>query len=110
HRTAFGRVVRAAVQNPDMVGALGISLEPYMAAIAMLGVGLAGVAGVLLAPITGVHPAMGAEILTGAFGVGVLGGLGCFWGVVVAAVIVGGGRVLVVHRFPPAAEPAIDAL
>ena len=51
-RTAFGRVVRAGVQNPDMVGALGISLEPYMIAVASLGVGLAGLAGVMLAPIT----------------------------------------------------------
>jgi branched-chain amino acid transport system permease protein len=110
HRTAFGRVVRAGVQNPDMVGALGISLEPYMAAIAMLGVGLAGIAGVLLAPITGVHPAMGAEILTGAFVVVVIGGLGSFWGVVLAALIVGVVRGLVVHVFPPAAEPAIYAL
>jgi branched-chain amino acid transport system permease protein len=43
-RTPFGRVVRAGVQNPDMVGALGISLQPYMTAIAALGVGLAGLA------------------------------------------------------------------
>src|SRR6516225_1685180 len=57
YRTPFGRVV----------GALGISLAPYMTAIAALGVGLAGLAGVLLAPIAGVHPAMGAEILTAAF-------------------------------------------
>ena len=50
-RTPFGRVVRAGVQNPDMVGALGISLQPYMMAVAALGIGLAGLAGVLLAPI-----------------------------------------------------------
>ena len=54
YRTAFGRVVRAGVQNPDVVGALGISLAPYMTAIAALGVGLAGLAGALLAPISGV--------------------------------------------------------
>ncbi len=88
-RTPFGRVVRAGVQNPDMVAALGISLEPYMAAVAFLGVGLAALAGVLLAPISGVHPAMGAEILTAAFVVVVIGGLGSFWGVVLAALIVG---------------------
>ena len=88
-RTAFGRVVRAGVQNPDMVGALGISLEPYMAAIAFLGIGLAGLAGVMLAPIFTVHPAMGAEIITSAFVVVVIGGLGSFWGVVVAALMVG---------------------
>lgn len=88
-RTAFGRVVRAGVQNPDMVGALGISLEPYMAAVAALGIGLAGLAGVLLAPIYAVHPAMGQEIITPAFVVVVIGGLGSFWGVVVAALMVG---------------------
>ncbi len=89
HKTAFGRVVRAGVQNPDMVGALGISLEPYMAGIAALGIGLAGLAGVLLAPIYAVHPAMGQEIITPAFVVVVIGGLGSFWGVVVAALLVG---------------------
>jgi branched-chain amino acid transport system permease protein len=88
-RTAFGRVVRAGVQNPDMVGALGISLRPYMTIVAALGIGLAGLAGVLLAPIYSVHPAMGAEIITPAFVVVVIGGLGSFWGVVVAALLVG---------------------
>ncbi len=88
-KTAFGRVVRAGVQNPDMVGALGISLEPYMAAVAFLGVGLAGLAGVMLAPIFSIHPAMGQEIITSAFVVVVIGGLGSFWGVVAAAIIVG---------------------
>jgi len=89
NRTAFGRVVRAGVQNPDMVGALGISLEPYMATVAALGIGLAGLAGVLLAPIYSIHPAMGQEIITPAFVVVVIGGLGSFWGVVVAALLVG---------------------
>ncbi|MCC7045801.1 MAG: branched-chain amino acid ABC transporter permease [Alphaproteobacteria bacterium] len=89
HRTAFGRVVRAGVQNPDMVGALGIALEPYMAAVAALGIGLAGLAGVLLAPIYSIHPAMGQEIITPAFVVVVIGGLGSFWGVVAAALLIG---------------------
>jgi branched-chain amino acid transport system permease protein len=89
NRTAFGRVVRAGVQDPDMVGALGISLEPYMATIAALGIGLAGFAGVLLAPIYSIHPAMGQEIITPAFVVVVIGGLGSFRGVVVAALLVG---------------------
>ncbi len=88
-RTAFGRVVRAGVQDPDMVGALGISLKPYMMAVAAIGIGLAGLAGVLLAPIYTVHPAMGQEIITPAFVVCVIGGLGSFWGVVVAALLVG---------------------
>jgi branched-chain amino acid transport system permease protein len=89
NRTAFGRVVKAGVQNPDMVGALGISLKPYMMTVAAIGIGLAGLAGVLLAPIYSIHPAMGQEIITPAFVVVVIGGLGSFWGVVAAALLVG---------------------
>ena len=43
----------------------------------------------LLAPIYSIHPAMGQEIITPAFVVVVIGGLGSFWGVVVAALLVG---------------------
>jgi branched-chain amino acid transport system permease protein len=96
NKTAFGRVVRAGVQNPDMVAALGISLQPYMSAVAALGIGLAGLAGVLLAPIYSVHPAMGQEIITPAFVVVVIGGLGSFRGVVVAALLVGLVKGLIV--------------
>ena len=110
-KTPFGRVVRAGVQNPDMVGALGISLQPYMAAVAFLGVGLAGLAGVMLAPIFSIHPAMGAEIITSAFVVVVIGGLGSFWGVVVAALVVGVAKGLVTAAgFPEYSEAAIYLL
>ncbi|MGX7705616.1 branched-chain amino acid ABC transporter permease [Methylobacterium sp. Gmos1] len=109
-RTTFGRVVRAGVQNPDMVAALGISLKPYMATVVGVSVGLAALAGVMLAPISGVHPAMGAEVLTGAFVVVVIGGLGSFWGVVLAALIVGVVRGLMVLVYPGFAEAAIYAL
>ena len=110
YRTAFGRVVRAGVQNPDMVGALGISLAPYMTAIAALGVGLAGLAGVLLAPISGVHPAMGAEILTAAFVVVVIGGLGSFWGVIAAALLVGVVRGVTIYFNPSWGEASMYLL
>ena len=96
NRTAFGRVVRAGVQNPDMVGALGISLNPYMMSVAAIGIGLAGLAGVLLAPIYSIHPAMGQDIITPAFVVVVIGGLGSFWGVVAAALLVGLVKGLVI--------------
>jgi branched-chain amino acid transport system permease protein len=109
-RTPFGRVVRAGVQNPDMVAALGISLQPYMSAVVAISVALAALAGVLLAPITGVHPAMGAEILTAAFVVVVIGGLGSFWGVVFAALIVGVVRGLTVYFYPAAAEASMYLL
>ena len=110
-KTPFGRVVRAGVQNPDMVGALGISLAPYMAAVAFLGIGLAGLAGVMLAPIFTIHPAMGAEIITSAFVVVVIGGLGSFWGAVAAAIIVGMTKGAVTAAgFPQYSEAAIYLL
>jgi len=109
-KTAFGRVVRAGIQRPDMVAALGIRLGPYLTAIAMLGVGMAALAGALLAPITIVHPAMGAEIITAAFVVVVIGGLGSFWGVVLAAVLVGVVRGVTIHFVPAAGEASIYAL
>ena len=107
YRTAFGRVVRAGVQNPDVVGALGIPLAPYMTAIAALGIGLAGLAGVLLAPLAGVHPAMGAEILTAAFVVVVIGGLGSFWGVILAALLVGVVRGITIYFNPSYGEASM---
>jgi branched-chain amino acid transport system permease protein len=109
-RTPFGRVVRAGVQNPDMVAALGISLSPYMASVVALAVALAALAGVLLAPISGVHPAMGSEIMTAAFVVVVIGGLGSFWGVVYAALLVGVVRGLTVYFIPPASEASMYLL
>ena len=110
NKTAFGRVVRAGVQKPDMVAVLGIRLQPYMTAIVALGVGLAALAGVLLAPISGVQPAMGAEIMTAAFVVVVIGGLGSFWGVVIAALLVGVVRGITIHFYPPAGEASMYLL
>jgi len=110
NKTSFGRVVRAGVQNPDMVAVLGISLAPVMTIVVAIGIGLAGLAGVLLAPIAGVHPAMGTEIITAAFVVVVIGGLGSFWGVVLAALLVGVVRGLAVYFIPPAAEASMYLL
>src|SRR3546814_6100436 len=93
-----------------MVRAMGISLNPVMTAVCGLGIGLAGLSGVLLAPITGVQPAMGQEILTAAFVVVVIGGLGSFWGVVVAAMLVDVIRGLTSYFYPPASEPSLYLL
>jgi branched-chain amino acid transport system permease protein len=109
-KTNFGRVVRAGIQRPDMVAALGIRLQPYMTTIVMLGVGMAALAGALFAPITIVHPAMGAEIITVAFVVVVIGGLGSFWGVVLAAILVGVVRGVTIHFVPAAGEASIYLL
>jgi len=110
HRTSFGRVVRAGVQRPDMVAVLGIRLQPYMTAIVMLGVGMAALGGVLFGPISVVHPAMGTEIMTVAFVVVVIGGLGSFWGVILAALLVGLVRGVTIHFVPAAGEASMYIL
>ena len=110
NKTSFGRVVRAGIQRPDMVAALGIRLAPYMAAIVMLGVGMAALGGALFAPIALVHPAMGAEIIIVAFVVVVIGGLGSFWGVVLAALLVGVVRGVTIHFVPAAGEASMYVL
>lgn len=110
NKTAFGRVVRAGTQRPDMVAVLGIRLNHYMTGAVVLGVSLAALAGVLLAPLAGVHPAMGAEIMTAAFVVVVIGGMGSFWGVVLAAVLVGVVRGITTFFYPPASEASMYML
>jgi hypothetical protein len=62
NKTAFGMIVRAGTRDPEMVRALGISLKPALAAVFALGVGLAGLAGVMSGPLAGVQPAMGTEM------------------------------------------------
>ncbi len=110
HKTAFGRVVRAGVQRPDMVAVLGIRLQPYMTAIVFLGVATAALGGALFGPITTVHPAMGTEIMTVAFVVVVIGGLGSFWGVVLAALLVGVVRGVTIYFVPAAGEASMYVL
>ena len=110
HRTSFGRVVRAGIQRPDMVAALGIRLQPYVTTIVVLGVATAALGGVLFGPIALVHPAMGTEIMTVAFVVVVIGGLGSFWGVVLAAMLVGVVRGITIHFQPAAGEASMYVL
>jgi len=110
NRTPFGMIVRAGTRDPEMVRALGISLRPALAAVFALGVGLAGLAGVMSGPLAGVQPAMGTEILTPTFVVVVIGGLGSFWGVVVGGLLVGVVRGVTVLFYPPAAEASMYIL
>jgi len=110
NRTAFGMIVRAGTRDPEMVRALGINLRPTLTAVFALGVALAGLAGVLSAPLAGVQPAMGTEILTATFVVVVIGGLGSFWGVVIAGLLVGAVRGVTVYFYPPAAEASMYLL
>lgn len=110
NKTPFGRVIRAGVQKPDMVAVLGIRLQPYLTAIVMLGVATAALAGVLFAPIAVVEPAMGTDIMTVAFVVVIIGGLGSFWGVVLAAILVGVVRGVTIYFDSAAGEASMYVL
>lgn len=110
NKTSFGLIVRAGTRDPDMVRALGINLQPVLTMIFALGVALAALAGVMSAPLAGVQPAMGSQIVTAAFVVVVIGGLGSFWGVVYAGLLVGVVRGLTVLLWPPAAEASMYVL
>jgi branched-chain amino acid transport system permease protein len=109
-RTSFGMIVRAGVQDPEMVRVMGIQLRPILTLVFGLGVALAGLAGVISAPMAGVQPAMGTEIQTAAFVIVVIGGLGSFWGVVYAGLLVGVVRGITVVFYPPAAEASMYLL
>src|SRR3546814_11170150 len=61
NRTAFGKIVKAGINDTDMVRALGISLNPVMTAVCGLGIGLAGLGGVVLGSINGVKAAIDWE-------------------------------------------------
>lgn len=110
NKTAFGMIVRAGTRDPEMVRAMGISLRPALAAVFALGVALAGLAGVMSAPLAGIQPAMGTDILVASFVVVVIGGLGSFWGVVYAGLLVGVVRGVTVVFYPPAAEASMYVL
>ena len=87
--TDFGLIVRAGTRDPEMVELLGIKLtRPYIVMFA-IGAALAGVAGVVGAPLENVNPSIGMETLVPAFLVVVIGGVGSIRGAVVGGVLVG---------------------
>jgi branched-chain amino acid transport system permease protein len=89
NHTNVGLIVRAGIGDSDMIRALGINFARYRTMVFVIGVAMAGLAGVLTGPITGVHPEMGADILVMAFVVVVVGGMGSFWGSVVSGLLIG---------------------
>ena len=85
----FGKIVRAAAQNPTMVSVLGIRVPFYFAALFGLGCALAGMAGALAAPVRSLTPGMGLSILIESFIVTVIGGMGSIPGALLAALLLG---------------------
>jgi branched-chain amino acid transport system permease protein len=89
YRTSIGLVVRAGIENPGMVGILGINLRRAFLLVFAIGVTAIGLAGMLYAPVVAVTPDMGANFMAQSFVVIVLGGLGSFPGAVVGGLLAG---------------------
>ena len=100
NRTRFGKVVRAAAINPQMVGALGTNTTLLYAAVFGVGSLLAGLAGALAAPIRTLTPGMGLSILIESFIVTVIGGMGSIVGALIAAMLIGFTRSFGSIGFP----------
>jgi branched-chain amino acid transport system permease protein len=101
--TPFGRILRAGARDPEMVGLLGIPLPRVMTAAFGMGCCLAGIAGVLAAPLWTITPAMSESAIMPAFVVVTIGGLGSFAGAVIAGILVGIVTALTIQFKPDAA-------
>jgi branched-chain amino acid transport system permease protein len=88
-RTRVGMIVRAATERPELTRALGIDVGRWVAPVFGFGVALAGLAGVLAAPMRAVNPLMGADLIITVFAVVVIGGLGSIFGSVAAGFGIG---------------------
>ncbi|GAB3060754.1 MULTISPECIES: branched-chain amino acid ABC transporter permease [Micromonospora] len=88
-RTRIGMVVRAATERPELTRAFGIDVGKWVTPVFGFGIALAGLAGVLAAPMRAVNPLMGADLIIVVFAVVVIGGLGSIFGSVAAGFGIG---------------------
>jgi branched-chain amino acid transport system permease protein len=88
-RTRIGMLIRAGASNREMVGALGINIKLLYTFVFGLGAALAGLAGLMQAPILTVQIGMGENILILAFVVIIIGGIGSIRGALVASIFAG---------------------
>jgi len=88
-RTRIGMIIRAAVSDPDMIGALGTNVQTLFMVVFGGGAALAGLAGVIAAPFLNAYPSMGLEMLMDCFVIVIIGGLGSLLGAFVASLMIG---------------------
>ena len=88
-RTRLGMLIRAGASNREMTGALGVNINLLYTVVFGLGAALAGLAGLMQAPIQTVQSGMGENILILAFVVIIIGGIGSIRGAFIAAIFVG---------------------
>jgi branched-chain amino acid transport system permease protein len=106
-RTKIGAIIRAGTDDSEMVSALGIDISKVFTLVFGIGAGLAGLAGVLAAPVQNVTPEMGSSILTETFVVVIVGGMGSIVGSIIGGLIIGELITLGVVFWPPVANTLV---
>lgn len=99
--TRLGLIARGTMQNPAMAAALGVNPSTVYAATFGVGAALSGLAGALLAPISGVVPTIGAAYIAKAFITVISGGAAILSGTTVAASLLGAVNTAATFAFTP---------
>ncbi len=106
-KTKLGALLRAATENPSLVRAFGVNVPLMITATYGFGAALAGLAGVLAAPVYAVNPLMGSNIIIVVFAVVVIGGMGSILGSVVTGFGLGVVEGLTKVFYPEASSTVI---
>jgi branched-chain amino acid transport system permease protein len=106
-KTKLGSYLRAATENPALVGAFGVNVPRMITLTNGFGVGLAAFTGVLAAPIYQVSPQMGADLIIVVFAVVVIGGMGSIMGSIVTGFGLGVIEGLTKVFYPEASSTVI---
>ena len=106
-KTRYGAIMRAGIENKEMVSLLGIDIHRLFTVAFALGAWLAGIAGALTAPIRGLSPGMGVDMLGIAFVVVALGGMGNVLGAIAAGLLIGVAQAVVAAYWTEASVAVI---
>lgn len=109
-KTRVGAIIRASTENPTVTRAFGINVSRWVTGVFGVGVALAGLAGVLAAPIYSVEPYMGAELIITTFAVVVIGGMGSILGSIIMGFAVGVLAAIGAALYPPIANTLVFIL
>ncbi|MDB5039901.1 MAG: putative branched-chain amino acid transport permease [Candidatus Eremiobacteraeota bacterium] len=109
-RTRFGLRLRAAVQDTEMIAALGTNTQVLYMINFGLGIFLAGIAGVLAAGMLGLSPTSGNQLLMPAFVTVIIGGMGSLFGSIVGGVLIGMAISMTTLFIPAASEVSMYIL
>lgn len=109
-RSRIGMIIRAGVQDSEMVQALGINVRQIFTFVFALGSAMAALGGVIVAPFLGVFPEMGAIFLLQAFIAVVIGGMGSYTGAAIGTILLGLARAFGDHFVAVGIDlPLLDA-